>query len=328
MKYLLQLTLLAIALCLKLPAQSYTPIPDSNAVWMQGTGLYNAYPNHPVATCDGPLSFGTDTVINSRIYHRLYGQQVCNWLNTYLSPPPPGTIVSGTDYYPFSLRYIFRQDTAQRKVYLYDPYTHRDTLLYDFNLVVGQVYPPTFVAQSSLNLTVTSQYTIALGGNPHRVWMLGNGTRPDVVYLIEGVGTSQGFGTQFLIPGFESENFLHCFTRDGNVLFSNWGPGHFKQLPFPSNGICDVTLSTKNLEKENESFVFFPNPAEKAINIQSSVPVVAYRVFDLTGRELLAEKIEASKSFEIDLTTLHPGVYFIRIQDKQGYETARSIIKQ
>ncbi len=327
MKYLLQLTLLATVLCLKSPAQSYIPIPDSNAVWMQGTGLYNAYPNHPVATCDGPLYFGTDTVINSISYHRLYGQQVCNWLNTYLSPPPPGTIVSGTDYYPVSLRVIFRQDTAQRKVYLYDRLSHRDTLLYDFNLVVGQPYPPTFVAQSSLNLTVTSQYTIALAGNPHRVWTLGNGVNPNVVYLIEGVGTSQGFGTQFLIPLFESENFLHCFTRDGNVLFSNW-PGHFKYLTFPSVGVCGVTLNTEKQEKEHERLVFFPNPVEKTIRIQSSTPVVAYRVFDLTGRALLAEKLDASNSFEIDLTALHPGIYLIRVQDKQGYETARSVIKQ
>jgi|GEM_PF-1550637 hypothetical protein len=327
MKYPVPLTLLMIVLCLKAPAQAYVPIPDSNSVWMQGTGLYNAYPGHQLAACDGPLSFGTDTVINSRAYHRLYGQQVCNWLNTYLTPPPPGTIISGTDYYPVSLRVLFRQDTAQRKVYMYDMFSHRDTLLYDYNLVVGQPYPPTFAAQSSLNLTVTSQYTIALGGNPHRVWVLNNGT-VDVVNLIEGVGTSQGFGTQFLIPGFESENFLHCFTRNGNVLLSNWGAGQYRSVTFPSVGICDVTLNTKNLKKDNDRLVLFPNPAEKAISIQSSNPVVAYRVFDLTGRELLAEKVNAANSFEIDLTTLQSGVYLITVQDKQGYAITRSVIKQ
>jgi hypothetical protein len=289
-------------------------MPDSNAVWMQGRGLYNFYKNYPIATCDVPLSFGTDTVINSISYHRLYGQQVCNWGHLYLSPPPPGTIVSGTDYYPVSLRVIFRQDTAQRKVYIYDMFSHRDTLLYDFgNLVVGQPYPATFAAPSNLNLSVSSQYTITLGGNTHRVWKLGTVTQPNVVDLIEGVGSSQGFGTQILIP-FESMNYLHCFSKAGNVLFSN-PPRPFYLLPFPSNGVCDITLSTTEQERKTSKPFIFPNPAENVIHISIASLVKENAIMEVynTLGEL---SLSASFSETLDVSALQQGMYVILIKNK------------
>lgn len=327
MKHLLGLITTITLFSMNVTAQSYIPIPDNNAVWMQGAGLYNAYPNHPIAACDSPLSFGTDTVINAITYHRLYGQMICNWLNTYSSPPPAGTIVSGTDYYPVSLRAIFRQDTAQKKVYLYDMFSHRDTLLYDFgNLVVGQPYPATFTAPSYLNLSVNSQYTITLGGNTHKVWKVGTVTEPNVVDIIEGVGSSQGFNSQILIP-FESMNYLNCFSKAGNVLFSN-SSAIFYSLTFPSNGICDITLNTTEQEKETDKLLFFPNPTDKVIHIQSPTPLIAYRVLDLTSRELLTEQFSARNNIDIDLTTLNFGSYIIMVQDKLGFETTKFVIKQ
>ncbi len=327
MKHLLRLLTIVTFFSTNVAAQPYIPMPDSNAVWMQGAGLYNSYGNHPYAACDNPLSFGTDTVINARTYHRLYGQKVCNWLNTYLSPPPAGTIVSGTDYYSFSLRVIFRQDTAQKKVYLYDMSSHRDTLLYDFaNLVVGQPYPATFAAPSHLNLSVSSQYTMTLGGNTHRVWKLSTVSQPDVVDIIEGVGSSQGFGTQILIP-FESMNYLHCFSKAGNVLYSN-GLTHFGSLSFPSNGACDITLNTAEQEGKSSKPFIYPNPADKVIHIQSPTPFIAYRVLDLSSRELLSGQFSDRNDMDIDLTTLNSGSYLIMLQDKRGFETATLMIKR
>jgi hypothetical protein len=308
-------------------AQSYIPVPDSNAVWMQGSGLYQFYGTHPYAVCDGPLSFGRDTVINSVTYHCLYGQQICKWLNTYSSPPPPGTVVSGTDYYPVSLRLVFRQDIAQKKVYLYDQSSHKDTLLYDFdNLVVGQPYPATFAVPSALNLSVSSQYTIALGANIHRVWRLGTTSNTPVVELIEGVGTSQGFGLQVLLP-FESMNYLHCFSKNGSVVYSN-PPATFGTLSFPSNGSCDVTLSAQEQTTDAAKTFFFPNPADQSIRFQSTAPLVAYRMVDVTSREVLSGKFSQGAAFEIDLTRLHPGVYLVTVQDQFGYETTKSLIKR
>ncbi len=314
MKYLLRLLTTLTVFSTNVAAQSYIPMPDSNAVWMQGAGLYNFYGNHPYATCDNPLSFGTDTVINARTYHRLYGQKVCNWLNTYLSPPPAGTIVSGTDYYAFSLRAIFRQDTAQKKVYLYDMFSHRDTLLYDFaNLVVGQPYPATFAAPSQLNLSVSSQYTMALGGNTHRAWKLSTVTQPDVVDIIEGIGSSQGFGTQILIP-FESMNYLHCFSKAGNVLFSN-PPRPFYLLPFPSNGACDITLNTTEQERKISKPFIFPNPAESVIHISIASLVKENAVMEVynTLGEL---SLSAPFSETLDVSSLQQGMYIILVKNK------------
>lgn len=327
MKNLFQLSGLMLVFCLKAPAQAYIPIPDSNAVWMQGSGHFNSYPNHQLAACDGPLSFGTDVVINSKSYHRLYGQQVCNWQNTYQTPPPPGTIVSGTDYMASGLRVIFRQDVAQKKVYIYDQSAQKDTLLYDFNLVVGQPYPATWATSPSQSLTVVSQSTLSLGGTIHRVWTLNQGTK-HVTDLIEGVGTTQGFGVPILVPGWETENFLHCFTRNGSVLISDWGTGMYGYVPFPSYGICGVTLATQSLKKESGRLLCFPNPASNVIRVQSPEPVVAYRVFDLTGRELLSETVDATLQVDINLSTLQAGSYLIAVQDQAGYSRTSSVVKQ
>ena len=82
------LTLFVVAAFL-VSAQSYRPFPDSNYFWNEEHSFLNpgtcGYEWH---TCDNPIYFGTDTIINFVSYHRLYYRQICHWQLTMFAPPP------------------------------------------------------------------------------------------------------------------------------------------------------------------------------------------------------------------------------------------------
>lgn len=330
MKHFALLLALGLSACAA-SAQAYIPFPDSNALWMVGAGLYNAYTNHPVATCDMPLTFGTDTVIAGRTYHRLYAQEVCNWLDTPLSPPPPGTVVSGTDRYPYELRYTFRQDVAGKKVYLYVPNEHKDTLLYDFaNLAVGQPYPETILSPLYLGYMVQGESTMILDGVSYRRWSIGTSTYPNSVSVVEGIGSSQGFATGFL-PSyqhqpFESMYYLHCFIKDGVTLFSNW-PSHFRYLPFPSAGYCGAELSLSDLNLSSDGFTLYPNPASEKLSVRSGQAIDALLITDIQGRSVKRQNVGGMTETVLDVSTLEAGHYTVTLLFPGGQRSVGKFIK-
>lgn len=73
-----------------------------------------------------------DTIIAGKTYHKLYrtGNEdavLCGYYDTYQN----------------SFSGLFRQDIANKKVYMYSFAFHTDTLLYDFNLSINDTVPET-----------------------------------------------------------------------------------------------------------------------------------------------------------------------------------------
>ncbi len=59
--------------------QSFIPIPDSNAIWIQAEFSY--FGNHEHETSTGPLSFGNDSIFGGMSYHTLHGQAIADWID-------------------------------------------------------------------------------------------------------------------------------------------------------------------------------------------------------------------------------------------------------
>ena len=73
-----------------------------------------------------------DKIIGTHTYHKIYttGQHT-NWCPSY------------SGYYYNACNCALRQDSLQKKVFQYSSTYSKDTLLYDFNLNVGDTLPHT-----------------------------------------------------------------------------------------------------------------------------------------------------------------------------------------
>lgn len=91
-----------------------------------------------------------------------------------------------------------------------------------------------------------------------------------------------------------------------------------------------TTLSTgiNSFTKEN-SIVVYPNPANDFIqirqeNMQSDLSIT---IFDLSGKQLLTQAIRYNNQ-KIAISTLHKGIYIVRISDKKGHQLIKKISKK
>lgn len=74
------------------------------------------------------------------------------------------------------------------------------------------------------------------------------------------------------------------------------------------------------------SFLISPNPANSKLQISASAKISKLKLFDLLGKELLSQTISDYKK-EIDIRFLSSGIYFLRLQTKQG-SVVKKFIKE
>ncbi len=118
--------------------------------------------------------------------------------------------------------------------------------------------------------------------------------------------------------------YLHCFTRNGNTLFSNW-PGHFHYLPFPSVGVCSTDLSVQ--EPSKNGLAVYPNPANENLFIQSEKPMENITVTDMQGRTMTQQRNINTTSFTLPVASFGAGCYTIIVQEKGGNRSATRFVK-
>lgn len=89
-----------------------------------------------------------------------------------------------------------------------------------------------------------------------------------------------------------------------------------------------ITISTLDVNHvaAKERFIIYPNPAKNVISIKSGndVFITAVRIFDITGREVKAEK---SNFKQIDISQLNAGVYWLEIRSTQGTVTEKIVVQ-
>jgi hypothetical protein len=91
-----------------------------------------------------------------------------------------------------------------------------------------------------------------------------------------------------------------------NAVFSSWaGPRLFTTATL---GSAEFTLNDLKI---------YPNPTKDIISLDSEENINEIKVFNLSGQELMV--LESQKShFDIDLSDLASGLYFIKISTDKG----------
>jgi hypothetical protein len=292
-------------------AQNYIPIPESNTVWIQASFLYSVN-GHEHSTITNPISFGQDTTINNHTYHTLVGHEITEWVDGLGNPQNYATGTFTTEGYTF----YFRQDIPTKKVYTYR--NNQDTLLYDFNLSVGQIYPAT--ANNSLypQLKVMHQDSVLLpDGFYHKKWQLGtNSLDSGYISIIEGVGATSGFTLDFY-PLFEQSSALLCMRNFSEFLYENWNFSGI--IPPKYSEYCDANLGYEKIGQKNISFEVFPNPVNEELNLSSNLQNslnASIQLYTIDGLEIIKDKKVALPA-KIDISFLQNGIYIIVVNNEQ-----------
>ncbi len=108
----------------------------------------------------------------------------------------------------------------------------------------------------------------------------------------------------------EGTNYLRCY-QDSGYSFKSTSSATLGQICNYSNvGINEIYLES--------NVSFYPNPATNELHIErTGTEKLTAQVFDITGKQIL-ENILFTSSSTINTSSLHEGMYFIRITDADG----------
>lgn len=327
MKKSLLLSSLLVIILVSGKSQIYFPSPSENPFWIeQHDQIWSCSTEGTYGYCYGyycmrtkPVYYKTDTVINGTTYNRLFARTA---IGRAVSPggPSVGCPYTYSFQEPESLYAIIRQDTTNKRVYIWN--YGNEQLLYDFgNMIVGQLYPETYNSYPYDTLVVVSEDSVMMGSVYHKKWDLArtvNGVIVDAgfVSVIEGIGSNFGIIAMFNLP-FEWWDELLCFSMDGNVLYPDSGYN------------CDVTINAENLELAQDYHIY-PNPARYSITVETNLAMKSdclLEIFNSDGVKVLDSQLKNSSNF-INLSFIQSGIYFMRLMSSNTVVTKKLVIQR
>jgi hypothetical protein len=79
-------------------------------------------------------------------------------------------------------------------------------------------------------------------------------------------------------------------------------------------------------EKEAGKILVYPNPSSAGIIIESPAIITACEIWNTAGQKVDAFRGQNSEKLRINVSSLAPGLYFLRIQTTEGI-TSRKLIR-
>ena len=263
-------------------AQTYHPLPDSNAVWIV------AYGDSDCALANVPnsimyYSFIGDTLIAGQVYSEVWRERVVNGCN-FIGSGYAGAI---------------RNDTIAKQVMLVPPDSTNEQLLFDFSAEVGDTihaYRGGSLIETQVVATIDS---VLILGSYRRQWNLINDLGEEE-HIIEGVGSTTGFVER--INYVDSETYLNCLSVDSAALYED------------QPGSCSIHYGLEELPTKAR-LNLYPNPATGSITIRTEpgMDKSDLHVLDLSGRLVLSLTLRGTEQ-KIDVSNLSPGMYAVDLR--------------
>jgi len=268
--------------------------------------------------CSGFADYGPwrykisgDTVINNKTWSKIYRS---NFQNVNPTPPNCPPFIVDT---VFSLitECFLREDTVAQKVWRYDNFGGGgEVLLYDFTLQKGDTLE---IRNWGLDWVIDTVMTITTYDGIERrkfVYYGDDGSIfPREGWYIEGIGGMAGlFGDPF--PYFEVGTWLMCVKdrNDNNIWYS--------QFSYCYDFITDVPAIQNELTID-----IFPNPFTNHLTIETFTGIVEVKIYNMFGNEVVREEIYRSKV--LDMSSLKPGIYILKIVNDNNVMMTKRIIK-
>lgn len=138
---------------------------------------------------------------------------------------------------------------------------------------------------------------------------------------LSGTLTDEG-GNTLVLPISESSNADDYCTAATGITLPTVDQRGFNRDATPDAGAYEygAALSTKNLN--TSSFAIYPNPAIEVINVSSKENIASIKVYSMIGT-LVSENYNSKSIFVNSLT---PGIYLIKVEDKNNNSYTQQII--
>ncbi len=238
------------------------------------------------------------------IYHGVMSESPIN--------PLPGVICNAD--YTFSNLYGFVRQ-AGKKVYSYDLINSVDTLLYDFDLQVGDTLPLTII-NSDTAITVTAITNFQVGNETRSIFDLSTNLGVSEK-LIEGIGHNKGFlGHMQPFEFFESD--LICYSRNDTTYYDN------------GVDVCDLNVGLNEFQSKIEVDVY-PNPTSDFVTITSAHmgEIQSFEIVDLLGAKCaIMVDFSSNEKAVVNLESLASGNYILQLYQRNGEVYRLKIVKE
>jgi hypothetical protein len=264
---------------------------DESKIWTIRSGGFG--PNYNSFA----IKFLGDTTINNILYKKMLGSHDSLLVN--------GWVQSN----------IFMREDSLHRVFQYQE--NSEKLLYDFTLELGDTFIVTHNFWDTCKLIVQNIDSIELNNSelrkrfylvrhddptPNQPWY-------GYIYWIQGIGSLTHLTEYPWTCFFDNPYHLLCYIENDEYLYTS-----------PSFNSCFVSPTSEVQPKEIK---IYPNPTFGIIHIESEFEIESISLFDLTGKEMRIE----FNNYEINLSKLQSGIYFLKAQFTNNKEFRKSIIK-
>ena len=272
-------------------SQTYTPFPDSNAVWkvvwFTFPGQY--YEEHFEYFTDG------DTLLYDTLYTKIKKIEY----NVFCSLDTISIEYAGA----------FRNDTANKKVYYIQVFPPIKKILYDFSLNVGDTVPHSFQNVLYPTLTVKDVDTVYINDEPRKRYKYWLGPNPlgFQFYVYEGIGADLGLFEEFAPDEFYY--YLKCFHNNDTMEYIH-----------PGDTTCNLVSDTcliNSLDdlplKGNVSFDIYLSSDQVIIRHEYNINDLSLSVYNLRGDLIYWQKIDSDITY-LTKDILQNGLYIFILQ--------------
>lgn len=195
---------------------------------------------------------------------------------------------------------------AGKTVYFWKAGFPAEALLYDFDLVVGDSIPRSYI-NSYIPTVVSAIDTITIGGQVRKRFHLQSNQAPVLQTIIEGIGTDNGL-LEHLGVAFDWSNTLLCFGQNDQHLY-----------PVASAGCGTPFVSTTTLsEAGTTAWNAYPNPANEQVWLEApQAGNYQISLISSMGKHIYSGITNGLSPTQIDLSEQAAGLYVLRMCDTQ-----------
>jgi hypothetical protein len=134
----------------------------------------------------------------------------------------------------------------------------------------------------------------------------------DYLYIYDGPNNSfpeLNFGNGF--TGTNSPGTITSTAVDGSLTFKFTSDQNVTASGWAATFACEENLGVAALDYID--FMYYPNPTKNTITLKSNTTITEIEVFNIEGRKLFTQKLEALES-NVDLSQFASGTYFFKVK--------------
>ena len=146
-------------------------------------------------------------------------------------------------------------------------------------------------------------------------------------FQIQKSGDKNTWETIGFIKGQGTSATAHNYTYQDKQPYIDWNYYRLKQLNQDGTFTYSEVVAAQFIDK-HQAIHIFPNPVQHQLNVEFLEElfreVVHIEIFNSVGQLVLAQAIRPSSFYQVDISTLPKGTYYLRVED--GF--SKSFVKQ